>query len=69
MSSWNTQLLTCDYAAGLVLYSLHVLTSMCHFLAPLFVAHGPFPPLMINPECCNMPPVQRSVELASICYP
>jgi len=43
MSSWNTQLLTCDYAAGLVLYSLHVLTSICHFFAPLFVAHGPFP--------------------------
>jgi len=33
-------LLTCEYAAGLVLYSLHVLTSTCHFLASLLVAHG-----------------------------
>ena len=28
-------LLTFDYAAGLILYSLHVLMSMCHLLAPL----------------------------------
>jgi len=39
-------LLTCDYAAGLVLYSLHVLLSMCHFPAFLSLM-DPFPPLMV----------------------
>ena len=33
------------YAAGLVLYSLHVLISMCHVFAPLLVTHGLLPPL------------------------
>jgi len=37
-------LLTCDYAAGLILYALHVLTSICHFF-PRLVAHGPLSPL------------------------
>jgi len=60
-------LLTCDYAAGLILYSLHVLMSMCHFLAPLLVAHGPLSPLMISPECCNSPPV--SFSMSSSCLP
>jgi len=37
---------TCDYAAGLVLYALHVLTPMCHFLhALVLVAYGPLSPL------------------------
>jgi len=36
-------LLIYDYAAGLVLRSLHVLTSMCRFFAPLLVAHEPLP--------------------------
>jgi len=37
-------LLTCNYAPKFVLCSLHVLMSMCHFLAPLLVAHGPLSP-------------------------
>jgi len=38
-------MLTCDYSAGLVLYSVQILMSMFHFSAPLLVAHGPLPPL------------------------
>jgi len=37
-------LLTCDYAAGLVLYSLHVLMSMCHFCSSSCRSWTPFPP-------------------------
>jgi len=39
-SAYALGTLTCDYAAGLVLYSLHV-----HVLAPLLIAHGPPFPL------------------------
>jgi len=34
-------LLTCDYAAGLVSYSLHVLTPNFQKFPPLLIAHGP----------------------------
>jgi len=33
-------------------------TLFCSFY--FLVAHGPFSPLMINPGCCHLPPVQRS---------
>jgi len=39
---------------------LNVLMS---FFAPRLVAHGPLSPLMISPERCNTPPVQRSPSL------
>jgi len=52
-------MLTCDYSAGLVLYSVQVLMSMFHFLLLFLSLMDPFPPLMIRPECCNTPPVQR----------
>jgi len=61
MSSWNTRLLTCEHAAGLVLYSLHVLMSMCHFFAPLLVTHGPpAPDDQSGVQCCTIPHVHRS---------
>ena len=60
-------MLTCDYAAGLVLYSLHVLRSICHFFAPLLVAHGLLPPLMTSPECVICHP--SSVHLHFLCHP
>jgi len=37
-------LLTCDYAAGVVLYSLHVLTLMCHSLLLFLSLMDPLPP-------------------------
>jgi hypothetical protein len=37
-------LLTCEYAATLDLYLVHVLMPMYHFIAPLLVAHRPFSP-------------------------
>ena len=35
----------CEHAAGLMLHSLHVLTSMCHFFVSLLVARGSLSPL------------------------
>jgi len=37
-------LLSCDYAAGLFIYALHVLMSMCHFCSSAGRSWMPFPP-------------------------
>ena len=50
--------------ARLDLSSFHVLMLMCHFIAPLLVAHGTLGPLDDSFECCNLPFSQRSRSLA-----